>query len=120
MDTADNAKYREYLKSDKWREIARRRMTIDDFQCVMCGSRGTTTNPLECHHLSYKHIYFEQERIYEDLCTLCHSCHKQVHALMYRKTAPNRNGWKDNQVIPKVSVYTITGETLESREVGKL
>lgn len=116
----DNEKYLEYLKSEKWqRIIAPKRMEIDGYRCVMCGSRGTASNPLEIHHLSYKWLYHEENRIYEDLCTLCHSCHKQVHNLMCRKTAPNRNGWKDRYDIPQVSVYTLTGETLACKEVDK-
>ena len=115
-----NEEYEEYLRSDKWKAIAKRRMEIDGNRCVMCGSRGTVGNPLEVHHLSYKYLGKEEERIYQDLCTLCHADHKAVHALMCRKTAPNRNGWKDNYTVPAISVYTLTGETIASREVGKL
>ena len=117
----NNAQYREYLKSDKWKAIAKRRMEIDGNACVMCGSRGTTANPLECHHLSYKFLGHEEERVYQDLVTLCHADHKAVHALMNRQTDPNgRHGWKDNSSIPAVSVYTLTGEELESKEVGRV
>lgn len=115
-----NTEYREYLNSEKWKEIVKERMRIDEHRCVMCGSRGTTTNPLECHHLSYKYLGHEEKRIYQDLCILCHSCHKQVHNLMCRKTAPDRNGWKDRYDIPQVSVYTVSGEQLQSKEVGTL
>ena len=114
----DNRKYQEYLKSDKWRRIAQKRMEIDHFQCCMCGSRGTSQNPLEVHHLSYKYLYHEEERIYQDLCTLDHACHKQVHALMNRTTDPNgRHGWKDNNNIPAISVYTLSGNLIENKEV---
>lgn len=115
-----NEEYTAYLQSDKWKAIAKRRMEIDGNRCVMCGSRGTTANPLNIHHLSYKYLGNEENRVFQDLCTLCFSCHKQTHALMCRKTAPNRNGWKDRYDIPAVSVFTLTGETIESKEVGKL
>ena len=115
----DNEQYKAYLQSDKWKQIAKRRMEIDGNACVMCGCRGTTANPLEVHHLSYKYLYHEENRIYQDLCTLCHACHKQVHNLMCRKTAPDRNGWKDRYDIPQISVFTLTGETMESKEVKK-
>ena len=121
MDINNDTKYREYLKSAKWKAIAAQRMQIDGNKCVMCGSRGTTANPLEIHHLSYRYLYREESRIYEDLCTLCHACHKQTHNLMCRITSPNgRRGWKDNYTVPQVSVFTISGETMESKEVGKV
>lgn len=114
----DNEKYREYLQSDKWKKIARQRMEIDG-KCVMCGCCGTSTNPLEIHHLSYKWLYHEEERVYQDLVTLCHCCHKQVHALMNRQTsADGRRGWKDNSTIPTVSVFTLSGDTLGFIERG--
>lgn len=116
----DNEKYRQYLKSEKWQRIARQRMEIDGYKCVMCETRGTAKNPLECHHLSYKWLYQEENRIYEDLCTVCHGCHKQIHALMQRVTSPDgRHGWKDRYDIPQISVYTLTGEMLENKEVQK-
>lgn len=114
-------KYEAYLKSDKWKAIAKERMEIDNHKCCACGSRGTTANPLEVHHLSYKYLYEEEKRIYQDLVTLCHLCHKQTHAIMNRQTDPNgRHGWKDNSNIPAISVYTVAGETIEGKEVGTL
>lgn len=110
--------YEQYLKTPKWHAIAERRLKIDGFRCVGCGSRGTPQNPLEIHHLSYKSIYHEEERLYEDLVTLCHSCHKNIHNIMNRTTsADGRRGWKDNSYIPKISVYTISGSELENREI---
>ena len=115
----DNARYREYLKSEKWKRIAAERMRIDGYKCVMCGSRGTATNCLEVHHLSYKWIYREETRIYQDLCTLCHACHKSIHNVMNRQTDPSgRHGWQDNSNIPAVSIFTITGQELYSKEVN--
>lgn len=115
-----NQEYREYLKSDKWKRIARQRMEIDGYQCCMCGSRGTSNNTLEVHHLSYRFIGQEQERVYQDLLTLCHCCHKSIHKAMNRQTSPDgRHGWSDNSNIPAVSVVTISGEEIESREVKR-
>lgn len=116
-------RYRAYIQSEQWKAIVKKRLEIDGNACVMCGSRGTTLNPLECHHLRYKGVLYhenEGDNIYTQLCTLCHTCHKLVHNLMCRKTAPDRNGWKDRYDIPKISVFTIAGETLESKEVGKV
>lgn len=112
--------YSEYLKSDKWKAISYKRMKIDNFECQCCGSRGTETNPLEVHHLSYKHLYNEENRIYEDLVTLCHNCHKGLHHTMERVTAPDgRKGWKDSPRIPKIHVFNINGMNTENKEIYK-
>lgn len=116
----DNDRYLQYLKSDKWKEIAMKRMEIDGNQCTCCGSRGTVRNPLEVHHLSYKYIYNEETRIYEDLTTLCHCCHKGLHNIMNRVTNKDgRRGWKDNRYIPKIHVCDISGHDTEYKEEGK-
>lgn len=87
------ADYSEYLKSEEWRQKARQRMEIDGYRCQMCGSSGTMNNRLQCHHLTYRHLY--NEDVWKDLLTLCTNCHKAVHAMMNRRTAPDRHGWKD-------------------------
>ncbi len=107
--SADDEKYRKYLQSDKWRTIARQRMEIDSYTCCMCGCQGTSANPLEVHHWSYRHLYAEENRIYEDLVTLCHCCHKQIHKAMERITSPSgRRGWKDAR-IPQIHCFNISG-----------
>lgn len=117
MTKQENETYTKYLKSDKWKRIAEKRMEIDGYTCCMCGCRGTSVNPLEVHHLTYRSLYHEENRIYEDVMTLCHSCHKLLHKGMERKTNEyGRKGWKDNARIPDIHVYTLTGETLKHKE----
>lgn len=119
MNADEERRYIEYMKSDKWRDIARRRMEIDNYTCAGCGCRGTATNILEVHHLSYKHIYHEENWVYEDLVCLCHACHKNLHRIMERQTnSAGRRGWKDNPRIPQTHIYTLTGaiEILERKE----
>lgn len=116
----NTTEYGDYLQSDKWKAIARKRLEIDNYTCQMCGSKGTTERPLQVHHMKYTHIGDEQQHIWTELVTLCYECHKRVHAMMCRKTAPDRYGWKNEYYVPAISVYTLTGKTIESREVGKL
>lgn len=67
-------------------------------------------NPLEVHHLTYNYIGHEEERIYQDLVTLCRSCHKMVHTMMERITSPEgRRGWLDNPRIPQCHTFTNDG-----------
>ncbi len=113
--SADDEKYRKYLQSDKWRAIARRRLEIDNFTCCMCGSRGSSVNPIECHHLSYSNLYNEGGRVYEDLMSVCRCCHKLIHKGMERITSPSgRRGWKDAR-IPQIHVFDLGG-SIEYKE----
>lgn len=116
MEIKGNTKYLVYLGSDEWKEIARARMEIDDYTCQCCGSRGTAQNPLEVHHLSYKYIYHEKERVQEDLVTLCHICHLGVHNMMNRTTnvETGRKGWRDSNYVPRVHTFNLGG-SLEYR-----
>lgn len=106
-----NEEYKAYLQSDKWKAIAEQRLKIDGYRCCACGSRGTPSNKLEIHHLSYAHLGHEESRIYEDLCTLCHCDHKALHRVMERVTSPDgRRGWLSNPRIPPIHVFTYSGE----------
>lgn len=114
----NDAEYKEYLQTEEWKRIAQKRMEIDGFRCVACGCRGTARNPLECHHLSYNYIGREESRIYQDLVTLCHVCHKNIHQIMNRVTAPNgRRGWQDRHDIPTIHVYNLSGTNRDFKEV---
>ena len=118
MTNEENNKYTEYLKSPKWKAIAEQRMNIDKYECQCCGCRGTVANPLEVHHLSYTHLYHEETRIYEDLVTLCHICHKGLHKAMERVTnADGRRGWKSNARIPSVHTFNVSGFNTEYKEI---
>ena len=107
-----NTEYKEYLKSDKWHKIAEERLRIDGYRCVCCGCSGVPGNELEIHHLSYKFLGKEEYRVFEDLVTLCHRCHKNIHAVMNRQTnEEGRRGWADRQDIPTVHTFNISGKS---------
>lgn len=98
--------YKEYLQSDEWKYKAQKRAEIDNFKCCMCGSSGTMNNKLQCHHITYRHIY--NEDIYKDILTLCENCHKSVHIMMNRVTDnKGSKGWKDSLTI---SNHVIEGD----------
>ena len=107
----------EYYKTEKWKEISKKRMEIDGFKCCMCGAEGTTANWLEVHHFSYAYLFKEEQRIYEDLATVCASCHAQVHRLMNRITSESgRRGWLDNPNIPPTVHVFNTGAGIATYE----
>jgi 5-methylcytosine-specific restriction endonuclease McrA len=59
----------DYYQSEEWRMLRLRRLRLDGFRCVNCGSqRG-----LEVHHLSYACVPFESVDVLRTLCGFCHS-----------------------------------------------
>lgn len=114
-----NQEYLAYLKTDKWKGIAHKRMTIDNFTCQMCGTNGTPANVLQVHHMSYRYLGNEENRIYEDLVTVCGQCHKLIHRLMSRKTGVNRWGWGSRTDLPTIGIYTLSGTEINVQEVKK-
>lgn len=83
-------KYKRYLKSQEWRELAERRLRIDKYKCCACGAAGTRANPLECHHTNYRRI--GKEDVFSDVFTLCRSCHKLIHRAMDRVVGYDEHG----------------------------
>lgn len=81
--------YRDYLNTDTWNEKRKARLKIDRYTCQMCGSR----HDLEVHHFTYRNKGCEN--VWKDLVTLCDECHRKVHRMMNRLTAPDKHGWKD-------------------------
>lgn len=64
--------YRRYLKSERWAAIRKRRMALDGWRCVLCGSETS----LQVHHLTYEMVGREE---LDDLRTTCEPCHKDLH-----------------------------------------
>ncbi len=64
--------YLRYIKSNKWASIKKRVLARDHQKCVKCG----TNKDLEVHHLTYEHLYKEENYLYE-LITLCKKCHEK-------------------------------------------
>jgi 5-methylcytosine-specific restriction endonuclease McrA len=80
MRTVSHSKlYTEYLRSDEWQRKKQERADIDGHRCAMCGRpEGRTKGGLQCHHITYKRLGHED--VYQDLVTVCGSCHRKLHA----------------------------------------
>jgi len=61
--------YKRYIKSPEWQEKVKE---FRKTECEICGCSGK----LNLHHLSYKHLMFEEN---DDLATLCNDCHLACH-----------------------------------------
>ena len=67
-------KYRDYLKSDRWKKLRKIILFRDYHNCQDCDNRAT-----EVHHLNYDVLETEEE---EKFCiSLCRICHKKRHGI---------------------------------------
>lgn len=80
----ETLKYREYIRSDAWKQKKQERIAIDG-QCVMCHRPIEQIRSVQVHHVTYKRL--GNENVLTDLCTLCGSCHRKIHAFYNRKRA---------------------------------
>ena len=83
----DNTKYKEYLKSDIWKEISTYVIQRDKV-CQRCGR----DNCLEVHHKTYEHIFNEIFHL-EDLECLCRRCHNDTHLEINLKDKDSIEYW---------------------------
>lgn len=67
-------KYRQYLKSNTWRQFRQDVLVSRGFQCEQCGSQDN----LEIHHITYRNIFHE---IPSDVRILCKQCHGITHGI---------------------------------------
>jgi hypothetical protein len=65
-------RYRDYLRSDAWKELRDKVLNRDDHTCQGCLSRPAT----QVHHLTYEHIF---EEFALELVSLCALCHARIH-----------------------------------------
>jgi hypothetical protein len=65
-------KYKEYLKSKKWRDFKNALLKARGNCCEKCGQ----VKPLDAHHMTYKRLFNE---LPEDILLVCRPCHQKIH-----------------------------------------
>lgn len=85
---ADDARYREYLASDHWRERRALALKTAGYKCSRCGKHGGRGGAgLQVHHLSYERLGSER---HDDLEVLCPYCHRVRHGKLSRRERHRR------------------------------
>ena len=74
--------YKDYMRSEEWEAKKQQRISIDG-GCVMCGRPLNRIRSVQVHHVTYARL--GHENVMTDLCTLCGSCHKKIHAYYNRR-----------------------------------
>lgn len=65
-------KYKEYLKSEHWKQRRARAIELAGGHCIVCRNG----RKVEVHHNTYVRIWDERD---DDLAVLCNVCHKTFH-----------------------------------------
>jgi len=86
--------YKIYLRSDHWKDIARRTREYYHFVCVNC-RRHAAYGKGDVHHLTYENI--GHERVGIDTVFLCRSCHQGVTKGLIKLTDTNPVARKKKQ-----------------------
>lgn len=68
--------YEDYLLSDHWKVIKKRKIKQANYQCEVCGEDEIM---LQVHHKHYDNLGCEKD---EDLAVLCPHCHQDVHKII--------------------------------------
>ena len=63
--------YEDYLKSDTWRILRKKRLQLDHFRCCYCGKVAKVV-----HHLKY--IYPKKDKL-KNVRSMCNDCHEWWH-----------------------------------------
>ena len=63
--------YKEFLKTEEWKQISQMVKERDGNKCVICGS----TENLNAHHIGYDGDCLDEN----DIVTLCNRCHECLH-----------------------------------------
>lgn len=64
--------YKDYLKTDHWKEVSRKAKMRADYKCQLCGYDKS----LHVHHNDYSR---RGEELPSDLIVLCKTCHGKFH-----------------------------------------
>lgn len=73
-----SSKYELYLRSPEFADLRTRIFERDGYTCICCGAEDC----LQAHHLTYMHIYHENE---DELVCVCRRCHEAFHNLDNRR-----------------------------------
>jgi hypothetical protein len=73
------ARYRAYLKSDRFKAIAEATKKLANYQCEYFGPTCQGSINLECHHRNYDNLYSETPGV--DTMCVCRNCHLHVHEI---------------------------------------
>lgn len=71
--------HKKYIKTKEFEEVRNAVFKRDNYKCILCGR----TENLVCHHTSYRHLGYHNEKEIADCVTLCLADHLNHHKGKY-------------------------------------
>lgn len=69
-----------FYHSREWRKIRKEVLARDKRECQVCKDLGRVTlDNLLVHHIYTLEFYFNKRLDIDNLITVCHSCHENIH-----------------------------------------
>ncbi|EJS13420.1 hypothetical protein IKS_03499 [Bacillus cereus VDM062] len=72
-------KLMKFYKSREWRELRLKALKRDNFECCMCRDKGKYRKADCVHHIKEVKEYPELALTFDNLMSLCNTCHNEVH-----------------------------------------
>ncbi len=75
----NDQQYDWFYKKPAWRKIREMALSRDDYLCQHCFDEGVFKQADLVHHIVYVENDFNKALSLENLVSLCHACHNEVH-----------------------------------------
>lgn len=116
MNTQSQERYRDYLKTDYWKQVQFKVKERAGFRCQACNSQLD----LVAHHRTYEHRGSELNHL-GDLICLCKRCHAAIHSLIEPQQVQQQPAQVIHQVVvEKVTLSKKQRRRLREAELSKL
>ena len=68
-----------FYKSKEWRQMRIKALQRDNYECCMCRDKGKYRKADCVHHIKEVKEYPELSLTFDNLMSLCNTCHNEVH-----------------------------------------
>lgn len=89
-----------FYKSTRWIKKRERALRRDQYECRECRRYGKITQATTVHHIYPLQDYPQYRLSLDNLLSLCHTCHNQMHDRVTDVLTEKGERWKERVVLP--------------------
>lgn len=104
------AAYAEYLKSEHWANLKKKKAEETPKVCSACKSKEN----IQLHHMKYRSTF--EETLLEDTCWLCRGCHRTFHARVGKTLKERKKKHLLEQTVKVIQTEPVRGKRLSKKE----